>query len=156
MEWVDKISTWGSKGRVITKNPAQQQHLGWIVELQQKAFGKRCCQDLHWSGHLHKQKPVCNGQRKERSELLSHRKRVVEAMSKVKCRVPLYLENLVKQRHLLVDYLNYSRKPWERCNHVAFSDLTVSQAQHVLLKEIREWISWSTGRKYGCRCHGNI
>ena len=29
----------------------------------------------------------------------------------------------MKQRHLLVDYLNYSRKPWERCVTKAFSDL---------------------------------
>jgi len=36
---------------------------------------------------------------------------------------------------MLVDYLKYSRKPWERCIVKAFSSWKVTQAQPVLLRE---------------------
>ena len=54
-----------------------------MLEVQQKAFGKRCCQD-HRSGHLHKQNQHAIGKERKRRELLGHRKRLVEVVVKSK------------------------------------------------------------------------
>lgn len=55
-----------------------------MLELQQKAFRERCCQDLHLNGHLDKQNQHAMGKERKSRELLGYRKRVVEVDVKSK------------------------------------------------------------------------